>query len=150
MYWREEGNVTCPDNFRVVDLQRQLPRPRFLVNDIVDSRDPDIRLGRRQLSNLILRHDGQRELVRGQELFVDHAESQSLRVSGRVWGKKTYLGEGVQHIPVPSIFVDDGYNGSYTLSSKPFGDYARDVFIARCGVCASDQQVVFARRDLIH
>ena len=102
------------------------------------------------MSNLILRHGRQRELVGGQELFVDYAECQSLRVSGRVWGKKTHLGEGVQYIPVPAIFVDDGYNGSYTLSSKPFSDYAHDVFIARCGVCASDQQVVLARRDLTH
>jgi len=78
------GNVTCPDNFWVVDLQCQLPSPRFLINDIVDSRDLDSRRGRRQLSSLILRYGGQSDLVRRQELFVGHTEGQSLRVSGRI------------------------------------------------------------------
>ena len=66
------------------------------------------------------------------------------------YGAKTHLGEGVQHIPVSVILVDDGYKGSYTFCSKSLSDYVRDAFISRCGVCASDEQVVFARRDLIN
>lgn len=68
----------------------------------------------------------------------------------RIEDKITYLGERVQHIPVPVMLVDDGYKGSSALSSKSFSDDARDAFITRCSVRASNEQVIFARRNLMH
>jgi len=146
MYGEECGNSTCPDNFRVVDLQSQLPRPSFLIDHIIDSGNLDIRLGRRRLSSLIPGYGRQSDLVRRQELFVDR--ERSAIVHARKNREETHLGEGVQHIPVPVILVNDGHNSSYTLPSESFCDNIRDAFIAGCSVRASDQQVVFARCDL--
>lgn len=63
--------------------------------------------------------------------------------------KNTYLGEGVQNVPVAVIFVKDGYVGSRACSGKPFTDNGGDVFIARRSVRTSNEQVVLARRDLM-
>ena len=145
---REGGNSTCPDNFRVVDLQSQLPRPSFLIDYVVHSGNLDIRLGRRRLSSLIPGHGRQSDLVRRQELFID-PERSALVDARRIRGEETHLGEGVQHIPVSVILVDDGHNSSHTLPSESFGDNVRDGFIAGRSVRASDEQVVFARCDLI-
>jgi hypothetical protein len=62
--------------------------------------------------------------------------------------KNTHLGEGVQNIPVPIILVKNGYVGGRIRSSKSFTDSGRNILIARCGVGASHEQVVLARRDL--
>lgn len=83
------GDVTCPDDFGVVDLQSQLPRPGFLINDIVDSHDTDASRGRRQLGSLIPRHGRQRDLVRRQELSVDRVITRVRKdqVKSRTWEK---------------------------------------------------------------